>query len=145
MKILTAPHPSLKEVCHDIAAVDFKIIADMFRLMRKHDALGLSAPQVGWLMRVFVTRWGEVFVNPAVVSKSIETDIENEGCLSIPDKIVPVRRSLTINIGGRVYSGLRARVIQHELDHLDGVLITDAAHDISTPRTGLRVPVPLRP
>jgi peptide deformylase len=106
-----------------------------------HDArgVGLAATQVGVLQRLFVFQAGEdeevrALVNPRIVASDGELEVEDEGCLSLQGVRVPVERPSHVRIeaqdetGDEVrleLDGLGARVVQHELDHLDGVLILD--------------------
>ena len=100
----------------------------MFFLMREKNGLGLAAPQVGIDARLFVTEWGEVFVNPRVVDNAGPIRV-TEGCLSLPGVTAAVDRWARIRLAdGRIYEGQQAVVILHEIDHLDGVLITDFPH-----------------
>ena len=115
----------------------------MTRLMQEARGVGLAANQVGILRRILVYPPGEeepvqTLVNPRIVSKSDEVEVEDEGCLSLAaaSVIVPVARAMTVKIGAFSPSGepveievegLASRVIQHEIDHLDGVLIIDRA------------------
>jgi peptide deformylase len=117
--------PILRKVCRP----DFTITADeinqMLCLVRESGGLGLAAPQVGIDARLFVTEWGEVFVNPRVVGIAGPIRV-TEGCLSLPCVTAAVDRWAKICLAdGRIYEGQRAVVILHEIDHLDGVLITD--------------------
>jgi peptide deformylase len=107
----------------------------MVALMHDADGIGLAATQVGILRRFFVFRDEEddrLVVNPAITSSSGETEIDEEGCLSLGPVRVPVERSLTVTLEGLdaagaplrlELEGIPARVAQHELDHLDGTLI----------------------
>jgi peptide deformylase len=110
----------------------------MAALMEDANGLGLAATQVGILQRLFVFQNGEdgvqAVVNPRVVEASDERLTDDEGCLSLQGVHVPVERSLRLTLEGQDVSGgplrielaeLEARVVQHELDHLDGVLIID--------------------
>ena len=106
-----------------------------------HDAngIGLAATQVGVLQRLFVFHpEGEdetlAVVNPEIVERSDETDVADEGCLSIQGVTVPVERAVTVTIAGKdehgtdvryELEGYSARCAQHEADHLDGVLMID--------------------
>jgi peptide deformylase len=113
----------------------------MLALMHDADGIGLAATQVGILRRFFVFRDEDedrVIVNPQIAATSGETEVDEEGCLSLGPVRVPVERSLAVTLEGTdaggaplrlELEGLPARVAQHELDHLDGVLIlqrTDA-------------------
>jgi peptide deformylase len=105
-----------------------------------HDAVGvgLAATQVGVLKRLFVCTIEEkrdvAIVNPEIVARSDETDVADEGCLSLQGVLVPVERPVSVVITGQdehgadvrlELEGQPARIVQHELDHLDGVLIVD--------------------
>jgi peptide deformylase len=112
----------------------------MAALMHDARGVGLAATQVGVLQRLFVFRPGEdeeevtAVVNPQIVARSEETAVSDEGCLSLQGVHVPVERNLEIALEGLDLDGkplrleleeLSARVVQHELDHLDGVLIIE--------------------
>ncbi|MBU1080872.1 MAG: peptide deformylase [Spirochaetes bacterium] len=117
----------------------FGFIRAMFGLMRKNHGVGLAAPQVGYSLRVFVTDVPgdkpRVFVNPEIIGFDHHyTELSEEGCLSFPGLFVPIRRPTGVFIRaldkkGRPFSldaaGLLARCIQHEYEHLDGIVITD--------------------
>ena len=127
----------------------------MKALMFDANGVGLAANQVGVVRRVFVFRHGDdeepvVAVNPRIVETSEERETEDEGCLSLQRVLVPVERhaSLTLeaqDTGGvplrLELSGLDARVVQHELDHLDGVLILER----TTPEARREAMATLRP
>jgi peptide deformylase len=110
---------------------------EMLATMREHEGVGLAANQVGRLKRVLVAALEDeefVIVNPAVDGASDATEKELEGCLSIPGIQVEVERPTAVTISGQdtsgaplriEASGLLARVFQHEIDHLNGVLILD--------------------
>ena len=117
---------------------DLRRLAErMTDLMHEAQGVGLAATQLGILRRVFVfSDDGEdrVLVNPAITKRSKEVESEEEGCLSLREVLVPVERSTAVTIEGQDVAGERielalelpaARVVQHELDHLDGVLIID--------------------
>ena len=114
------------------------LVARMERLMTEASGIGLAATQVGIIRRLFVFQPGEdevaAIVNPEVAERSDETSVADEGCLSIQGVLVPVERSTEITLVGRNEEGeevrhelddIYARAAQHELDHLDGVLIID--------------------
>ncbi|HJR45102.1 MAG TPA: peptide deformylase [Actinomycetota bacterium] len=114
-----------------------RLAADMIETMREAPGVGLAGPQVGVLERIFVweveERHGTV-INPLIVARSDETVEEEEGCLSLPGLYYPVERSAAVVVEGLDESGaavrletegLLARVCQHEIDHLDGVLFID--------------------
>ena len=114
------------------------LVRRMERLMKEASGIGLAATQVGIIRRLFVFQPGEdevaAIVNPEVAERSDETSVADEGCLSIQGVLVPVERSTEITLVGRNEEGeevryelddIYARAAQHELDHLDGVLIID--------------------
>ena len=108
---------------------DFVLKADtiqqMVHLLEETGGLGLAAPQVGIDARLFVTVWGEVFVNPTIVRREGEVRCQ-EGCLSLPGVTRLKKRCRSVVLAdGRIFEGEQAIVIQHETDHLDGILITD--------------------
>ena len=101
-------------------------------LIATPNAAGLAAPQIGKSLRAFVVKNGNeitAFINPIITVRSDEKNIAEEGCLSVPGFRALISRSTRIMIlhdhGKTEVKGFRARVIQHELDHLDGILITD--------------------
>jgi peptide deformylase len=117
-----------------------RLIEDMFDTMYAEDGVGLAAPQVGVSLRVIVvdTRDPEVapfaLVNPEIVEASDDTERGEEGCLSIPGLKEMVERSYAVRVEGLSRDGERvvieaegflARVLQHEVDHLDGILFVD--------------------
>jgi peptide deformylase len=118
-----------------------RLVERMTALMHEASGVGLAATQVGVLRRVFVfVEDGEdrVLVNPVITSASSDTELDDEGCLSLRDVLVPVERPRSVTIEGFDANGepLRfdleppsSRVVQHELDHLDGVLIIDRTND----------------
>jgi peptide deformylase len=115
-----------------------RLVARMSSLMLDANGVGLAATQVGVLRRVFVFAPDQdkvaVLVNPEIVRRSDEVETDDEGCLSIQGITVPVERAVSVRIEGRDEEGREvgydledtpARVVQHELDHLDGVLMVD--------------------
>jgi peptide deformylase len=134
--------PVLRETARPVAAVDDVVrdqIREMTRLLGDAMEAGLAATQIGVLNRVFVYR-AEVdgpiraLVNPELEWASEETDVAEEGCLSIPGIWVEVERRARVRMRGLDEHGEpveieaempEARVLQHELDHLDGVLTVD--------------------
>lgn len=135
------PDPVLREPAAAVAAVDDavrKLVADMTETMRAAPGIGLAAPQVGVQRRVLVYSLGEeepvyAIVNPEIVERAGELTAD-EGCLSIPGIAYPVARAERIRVRGldehgvmvdREAEELEARVIQHEVDHLDGVLFIE--------------------
>lgn len=127
MHILEYPDARLSRRCRDSFVLPWADIELMMRLMRQHHGIGLAAPQVGINARLFVTGWGEVFCNPRILRAEGSMTVV-EGCLSLPGREFEVQRAKHITMAdGRKFSGTQAVVIQHELDHLDGVLIIDKA------------------
>ena len=145
-EILTAEHAVLRQKAKKIKRVDAstqKLIDDMLESMREAHGLGLAAPQIGVGLRVLVIeipedeeiRGGEqiILINPEIVKAEGE-QFGEEGCLSIPGYVGMVRRADQVSVKGlnrkgkevRVKgTGLVARALQHEIDHLDGILFTD--------------------
>jgi peptide deformylase len=137
--------PVLRMRAHEVTSFDEdlqRLATRMKQLMHDARGVGLAATQVGILQRVFVFQKGEddvvAVVNPTLVDLSDETEIEDEGCLSIQGVTMPVERHLRVSVEGKDEEGddLRfeleghpARVAQHELDHLDGALILDRTTD----------------
>jgi peptide deformylase len=123
------------------------IIADMTETMYDEVGIGLAAPQVGISLRLIVVaddegRSVQALVNPAITDRGGEATAE-EGCLSIPGVFAPVTRAAWVKVdaqsvdGKRVTidaRGLRARVLQHEIDHLDGVLFIDRVDPVTRDR-----------
>lgn len=115
-----------------LSARPHAVVAAMRDVLATFGGIGLAAPQIGVPWRLFILAEDpKPYVNPVIVQRSDESDVQEEGCLSLPDVLVQVRRSLrvTVEAKGRTVElvGLAARVAQHEIDHLDGVLITDRA------------------
>jgi peptide deformylase len=127
----------------DIDSAVRALMKAMARLMRAHQGIGLAAPQVGIAQRVIIADIGEgllALANPEIYAPEGEERLR-EGCLSLPNIQVDVRRAQSIVIRGldangkeleREVRGLPARVIQHEIDHLNGVLIIDHGSPIVT-------------
>jgi peptide deformylase len=125
-----------------------RLVERMTRLMHEANGVGLAATQVGVVRRLFVfTEEGEdrVLVNPVITKSSKETEVDDEGCLSLREVLVPVERAQKVTIEGVDAKGEpvkleleppASRVVQHELDHLDGILIIDRTDDASR-RTAL--------
>lgn len=148
LKILTHPHPGLRQKSRlldleEIKKADFKqLLLDMEETMLKKDGAGLAAPQVGKNIRLVVIRHEDktlFLINPKITKKSWAKETDEEGCLSVLNDqgeiiYAPVERYKKVNCLYWDASGqkqkipaekLLARVIQHELDHLDGVLFID--------------------
>jgi peptide deformylase len=138
------PDPVLRMKANEVDEFDESVtdlVERMTRLMDEARGVGLAAPQVGVVRRVLVYRTAEeepvvVLVNPRLVTSSEETEVGDEGCLSLgaATVVVEVERPVAISVeafdpnGIELHvdaEGLQARVIQHELDHLDGILTID--------------------
>lgn len=144
MEIVTYPHPTLRHVSKPVRRVDAplrRLVEEMFDLMYAAQGIGLAANQVDLPLRLFVSNLagvrgeGEemVFINP-VLSRPKGLAEREEGCLSLPGLFAPVRRPATVRLQAYTLSGdelrleldgMQACVVQHETDHLDGVLFTD--------------------
>jgi peptide deformylase len=137
--------PVLRMRAHELTEFDDdleRLVVRMRQLMHDARGVGLAATQVGILRRVFVFQRGEdevlAVVNPVLAERSGETETADEGCLSLQGVTAPVERALRVTLEGKDEGGneLRleleghpARIVQHELDHLDGVLILDRTTD----------------
>ena len=126
---------------------DLLRLADrMAHLMHDARGVGLAATQVGVLQRLFVFQRAEAdevtaIVNPEITERTKETDVADEGCLSLQGVLVPVERAVAVTIEGQDLKGeplrleleeMDARVVQHELDHLDGVLFLDRVDSLTS-------------
>lgn len=150
LPIVIYGHPILRQVSQDIT-MDYpeleKFIQDMFYTMDEADGVGLAAPQVGRNIRIFTVDgnafedmdpdckgFRKVFINAHILERWGDDISRNEGCLSIPGIHEDVKRKDHIRIAylnekgekfEEEYSGIKAWIIQHEYDHLDGILFTD--------------------
>jgi peptide deformylase len=150
LPILEAPDPRLRLISKPVDAVDDDVralIADMFETMYDAPGIGLAAIQVGVPKRILVmdlqepgeeggepVRNPRVFINPELFDPSADRNLYNEGCLSVPDQYADVERPATVHArwldeNGQQHeealSGLLATCLQHEMDHLDGILFID--------------------
>jgi peptide deformylase len=135
------PDPALRMKAGPVTEFDGalkQLVARMGALMLDARGVGLAATQVGVLQRVFVFASGEdelrAVANPELAERSDDRSVDDEGCLSMQRVLVPVERSVRVTLVGKdeegvdvrlELEGMPARVVQHELDHLDGVLIVD--------------------
>jgi peptide deformylase len=132
--------PALRMPAHEVETFDDELkelVARMTGLMHEADGIGLAANQVGIVRRLFVcTLDGEdrALINPRITKAAAETDTDDEGCLSLGEVRVPVERPVSVtleavDVNGEPLQfeldGIAARVVQHELDHLDGTLMVD--------------------
>lgn len=146
MDVLSHPSPALKQVACEVEPAEDKDLIDLARSMARAmytaPGIGLAAPQIGVLKRVIVYDLSEdqqgliALCNPVIVEHGEERELDDEGCLSLPGITVPVERATTVvceaqSLKGQpvriTAEGLHARVLQHEIDHLDGTLIIDRA------------------
>ena len=145
LPIIVAPDPRLKQVAKRVDKVDAEVrrlMDDMLETMYKAPGIGLAAPQVGQLLRVIVVdiaREDEKpqplrMANPELIAVSEEDAVYNEGCLSLPEHYADVTRPAAIKVRYIDHEneireleadGLLATCIQHEMDHLEGILFVD--------------------
>lgn len=140
LEVRTFGDPVLKSRAARVKSFDESLVRlaeDMLSTMREQEGVGLAANQVGRLKQIFVAGLEDeeyVVVNPEIEAASDETVTDPEGCLSIPGISVEVERPTSVTVTGQDVSGaplrieatgLLARVFQHEMDHLNGVLILD--------------------
>lgn len=141
LEIKKYPNSVLREKCEEIEKIDEeikKLIEDMKETLKEsNNGLGLAAPQVGVSKRVIVIRTSagaEGFVNPKILKTSKEVETAEEGCLSFPGRFLKIKRAKEItvkalNLNGDEMEikakGLMARLFQHEIDHLNGILFID--------------------
>jgi peptide deformylase len=161
--IVTLPDPVLRRKARPVKKFDKNLqtlIDDMIETMRDAPGVGLAAPQVGISEQVIVVEYAEpeevdegeepvevepklyVMVNPEIVKSSLETVVGVEGCLSIPALVGEVERAEEVRIRGfnrhgqpmkLKVDGWLARIFQHEIDHINGVVFTDLATQIWQP------------
>ncbi len=152
LDIVLVPDPVLRQKARPVERVTKriqKLIRDMADTMYAANGAGLAAPQVGVSERVIVVDDGNglvALVNPRLVAAQ-GSEVDVEGCLSIPNVNVYVERAAQVEVEGwdergrtvRIKAeGLLARALQHEIDHLDGVLITDKGSPIERPKEPAR-------
>ncbi|MBP9675836.1 MAG: peptide deformylase [Anaerolineaceae bacterium] len=163
-EIITIPNPILRKKAHKVTdfGKDFQeLVADMIETMRDAPGVGLAAPQIAVLQRLIVIEYGDeedeekpakvyVVANPEIVTASDEMIMGIEGCLSVPELVGEVDRHVSIVVKGlnrfgkptKIKAhGWLARIFQHEMDHLDGVLYPDLAERVWKP--GLDEDIPL--
>lgn len=145
MEIVVYPHPILKDNCSDVTVFDDKLrqlIDSMAEAMYSSGGVGLAAPQVGLSKKIILIDQsaGESgnelisLINPKIVAISTEFNSSQEGCLSLPGISVTVTRPTScdieyVDVDGKVKSincsGFKARIVQHEIDHLYGITLLD--------------------
>jgi len=160
-KIVTLPDPVLKRKAHTVNKFDkdlHTLIDDMVETMREAPGVGLAAPQIGLSERIIVVEYYEreedeeneeapkkvwAMINPEIVKASEETLMGVEGCLSLPGLLGEVERHAVVQVKGlnrhgkpmKVKAkGWLARIFQHEIDHLNGVLFPDIAERVWQPQ-----------
>ena len=154
--ILFLPEPILRRKAHKVEKIDQdlqKLIADMIETMRVAPGVGLAAPQVGVSSRVIVMEFGDeeneeapkklyTLINPEITFASEEKVSGIEGCLSVPGLLGEVDRNTKVIVRGMnrqgkmvkiTAKGWLARIFQHEIDHLDGILYPDRASKVWKP------------
>ncbi len=157
LEITTVPDPILRKKAHKVT--DFgkefqELVKNMIDTMREAPGVGLAAPQVSVPMRLIVVEYGDeeneetppklyVLANPEIISASEEKVDGIEGCLSVPGLVGEVERHAMISVKGlnrhgkpvKINAeGWLARIFQHEMDHLDGVIYTDRATKVWKPK-----------
>lgn len=158
LTILTAPNSALLQKSKKVSQIDDSIkniVVDMIKTLDNEGGIGLAAPQLGIPLRMIIVEIKDteiakntkikpisllVLINPEIIKTSEKQEKKEEGCLSVPNVWGQVIRPLKIKVigldrqGKKIKikaSGLLARVLQHEIDHLDGILFTDKA-DLKT-------------
>jgi peptide deformylase len=158
-QIVYIPDPVLRRKAHKV--IDFDkdlqvLIDDMVETLREAPGVGLAAPQIGISKRLIVVEYGDdedekvakklyVVINPEIIKPSEEMEEGIEGCLSVPNLVGVVDRHIDLIIKGfnrmgkptKIKAhGWLARIFQHEIDHLDGIIYTDRASRVWVPETG---------
>jgi len=139
-KIVKYPNPILRKKATEVKELSEeikKLAGDMIEIMIESQGIGLAAPQIGESKRIIVVQMEkgpQVFINPKIIAKSKEKALMEEGCLCFPKLFLEIKRAKKVQIeavtiaGEKVRieaEGLLARIFQHEVDHLDGVLFID--------------------
>jgi peptide deformylase len=136
------PDPVLRMPAREVEVFDGdleQLFSRMARLMQDANGVGLAATQIGVLRRLLVYREAAdaepvALANPQIVARSEETEVDDEGCLSLQGVLVPVERHVAVTVQARnpageerrvELQGVAARACQHEIDHLDGILILE--------------------
>ena len=158
-EIITLPHPTLRRKAHNVT--DFgpelqTVVDDMVETMRQAPGVGLAAPQVNVSLRIIVVEFGSeedeeapkklyTVINPEITRPSPETVLGTEGCLSVPGIVGEVERVEALTVKGLSRrgqpitikaKGWLARIFQHEIDHLDGIVFVDRATRIWSGQEG---------
>lgn len=158
LEIHQEPDPILHQPAQPaVASAEMRDLAkEMFQVMREHKGVGLAAPQIGRSIRLLVAAYEQteektnkrpkkdllpstILLNPVIVEINKKQELELEGCLSLPDIELPIWRSIAITVQAedefgqpltKQYKGYPARILQHEIDHLNGTLITDRVESL---------------
>lgn len=148
LEVITNPNPILRKVSRKVDIEDVKkgaydeLFADMTQTMLKKDGVGLAAPQIAKNIRIVIINFDNeilTIVNPEITKKSWSKKVGEEGCLSVPNVFGQVSRHKSINIVYYDEKGKKkkllakdmlARILQHEIDHLDAILFIDKAENI---------------
>ena len=164
LEIITLPNPILRKKAHKVTdfGKEFRtLVADMVETMRNAPGVGLAAPQVAVPLRLIVVEYGDdedenmpkklfIVANPEIIEKSEEMVFGIEGCLSVPDLIGEVERHESVVVKGQnrqgqpvkiKASGWLARIFQHEIDHLDGIVYTDLTDRVWKPTSEDEIPL----
>ncbi len=168
LDIVTLPEPVLRRKAHKVAVFNKELqtlIDNMIHTMREAPGVGLAAPQVGESIRLIVVEFAEtdgndsdeevpkklyVLINPEIVETSEEMELGVEGCLSVPGLVGEVERHSRIVVKGlnrrgkpmKVKAvGWMARIFQHEIDHLDGIVFPDRATRVWRPEEDEELPL----
>jgi peptide deformylase len=151
-KVLVYGSPTLRKHAEKIDEIQPELVKNLFDTLAVEGGIGLAAPQIGVLQRVFiistepladddpsVESFKRVVFNPVIIEVSEETSLYNEGCLSIPELYEMVERPKSIRVKyldeemnevTRKIDGIEARIFQHEYDHLEGILFVDRISSI---------------
>lgn len=163
-EIITIPDPTLRKKARKVTdfGKDFQeLVTDMIETMRDAPGVGLAAPQVAISQRLVVVEFGDeededkpaklyIVANPEIISTSEDMVIGIEGCLSVPELVGEVERYTSIVVKGQnrfgkptkiKADGWLARIFQHEMDHLDGVLYPDRASRVWKPAPDEDIPL----
>lgn len=151
LTVVEHPDPRLTARCLDVNVFDSalsQLVDSMIDVMYTKSGVGLAAPQVGVLQRfVLIDPSGGdeanqlvALINPSVTWRSVENETEAEGCLSMPGTVLQVPRSVAVDVeyhdvkGQKQVmrcTGFKARIVQHEVDHLDGIMMFDRASSLA--------------
>jgi peptide deformylase len=155
--IVAVPEPVLRRKARPVTKFDDKLqtlVNDMVETMRAAPGVGLAAPQVAVSEQVIVVEYGDeedetvplrlyVMINPIITRTSADTEVGSEGCLSVPGLVGDVERPFAITVKGKnrhgqpmtvKAEGWLARIFQHEVDHLNGIIFTDRATKVWQPK-----------